>query len=875
MNVWRLFIISLLSFFILPSFAQKKQFQGRVITTDSLSLQAIVSLKKTDSSTVNKMVTDSSGRFFYTHIVDGNYILQVEAVGYNTSCIPFEVRTGKYTLPKVIQLSVSTNDLGSVVVSSKKPAVIIKEDTIEYRSSAIKLGADATTEDIFQKIPGLEVSKNGSIKANGEPVTQIYVDGKPFFGTDIRAVTQNFPADMIDKIQVINKKPEGAIDDGSYEKIINITLKKNKKLGIFSNNAIGNGTSNRYDMKTSTNYLHYDTKLSIMGTASNINGSDANSPGDLRNNSFKISFATSSRKFDISTWAAFVENNNNVAQQLYRQNIYADSSNNYLEQSDNHNKNKNFNTGLYLEYKPDSFSVIKLNESAGYAASNLANNAIFKTIEQKTAGFININNGTSSANVNNASAWLNGTINYERRLGFNGRNISVDFSNRLNTNSGTYYNTYNNYFTDSSFDFIQNRYTDQKNNNSGVTASTSYFEPLTANSSLGVSYSWNYNNNDLPKEIYNYDPLTGLHDSMLTSYSNHFDNTSNCGTATLTYNYRTKKIGFSAWVKYKNANLNSNAFDKDSNYHSNFKGLLPNISFYTLTKKFSQNIDYNMYIKAPDALQLQPVIDATNPLFIQLGNPDLKYTVVQMLRYKCNWYNSKKETGINARASFSMLSNNISSNINYNQSTGQQVITSVNTSGAYNWNAWCTFYKPFHIGYDKIKWNINVSGGGYSNMNLFNGESNVTTYSMMKILTGFLYDTKSWIDLRTNFSFMRQENQYSMQGDLNTAIDYITINPVVTIRPTESTEINIDYDHRMLNSNDGTLSNNINLLNANVKQYVDDKKAIAVSLKAFDLLNENNNTVRSFGDNFIQDINFNSLSRYLLLSVSFRLEHFN
>lgn len=870
MNLWRLFIISLFSFFILPSFAQKKQLQSRVITTDSFPLQAIITFKKTDSSVLTKLITDSAGYFSYPRINDGHYLFQVEALGYLSSVIPFEVKGHNYTVPKTISLSVNTNDLGAVVVVSKKAAVVIKQDTLEYNSSSVKLGTDATTEDIFKKLPGIEVNKNGSINANGEPVTQIYVDGIPFLGTDIRAVTQNFPADMIDKIQVINKKPEGAINDGVYEKIINITLRKNKKSGMFGNNALGYGTSNRYDMKTSTNYLHYDTKLSIIGNSSNINGSDANSPGDLRANSLKISFATSTKKIDISTWAVVNETNNNVVQQLQRQNLYADSSNNYFEQNENQNKNRTINTGLYLEYKPDSFSLIKLNESAGYATGTVVNNTAFETIEQKTGAFIN--NGTSSGNNNNTSAWLNGTINYDRRLGLNGRNISIDFSNRLNTDRGNYYNIYNNnYFTDSSFDLFQNRYTDQQNNNRGVTTSASYFEPLSAKSSLGISYSWNYNKNDLPKETYDYNPLTGLQDSMLTSFSN----TSNSGTTTLTYNYKTKKIGFSAWVKYRNANLSSNSFDKDSNYHSYFNGLLPNFSFYTLNKKFSQNIDYNMYVKAPDALQLQPVIDANNPLSIQFGNPDLKYTIVQMLRYKCNWYNSKKETGINARVSFSMLSNNISNNITYDQSTGQQSIKPVNTNGAFNWTAWCTFYKPFHIGDDKIKWNINFSGSGYSNMNLLNGESNTTTYSMMRILTGFLYDTKSWIDLRTNFSFMRQENQYSLQSAFNTAIDYITINPVVTIRPTETTEINIDYDHRMLNSNDGTLSNNVNLLNANVKQYVDEKKAIAVSLKAFDLLNENNNTIRSFGDNFIQDMSFNSLSRYLLLSVSFRLEHFN
>jgi hypothetical protein len=222
-----------------------------------------------------------------------------------------------------------------------------------------------------------------------------------------------------------------------------------------------------------------------------------------------------------------------------------------------------------------------------------------------------------------------------------------------------------------------------------------------------------------------------------------------------------------------------------------------------------------------------------------------------------------------------VFSNNISNDLTYDETTGKQISTPYNTDGAYSWNAWCNFYRPINIGDDKIKWNINIAGSGYSNTNLLNGEPNITTHNMMKVLTAFLYDTRSWIDLRTNFGFTRQTNKYSLQNNLNGATDYITINPVVTIRPTQTTEINIDYDHRALNSNDGSVNNNVNLLNANIRQYVDDKKAIAISLKAFDLLNENTSTIRTFGDNYMQDLSSNILSRYLLLSVSFRLQHFN
>ena len=522
MDVRRLFIIPPLMFFFFSVSAQKQQ-QSRVLTSDSLQIQAIISLKKSDSSVISKIITDSSGNFSIKKIDEGSYILQVEALGYKTYFFSFDVKSGTFIIPKTIVLTVNEKDLGSVIVTTKKPQVVVKQDTLEYSGSSVKLGEDATTEDIFQKLPGIEVNRNGSIKANGEPVTQIFVDGKPFFGGDIRAVTQNFPADMIDKIQVINKKPDGVVDDGSYEKIINITLKRNKKNGLFGNNTIGYGTSNHYDAKANINYLHYDTKLSFIGNASNVNSGDANAPGNLKANGAKISFATTAKNIDISTWAGFEQMNNTVVQQLYRQNIYSDSSTNYSEQSRNYSHNNNFNTGIYLEYKPDSFSVIKINESAGYARSVSDNNNSFETVESKAIALIN--NGTSYTSGSSDASWLSGNINYFRRLSFNGRNFNVNLSNRLSKSGGDYYNIYNNnYCKDSNLYLSQNRYTDQENLNNGLVASTSYVEPLSAKSSISGSYAWNYNKSDLPRDVYEFDPVTATYDSLLPSISNHFNN---------------------------------------------------------------------------------------------------------------------------------------------------------------------------------------------------------------------------------------------------------------------------------------------------------------------------------------------------------------
>jgi hypothetical protein len=886
MNVRHLVLFAIIFLTASPIWAQKNRVAAQIISTDSFTVEATISICTTDTGLLQKQLTDITGFFLFSKVKDGHYLLQVEAIGFTTMVVPFNMQRGKQSLPAKLLLATAFNDLQSVVVTTKKPTVVVKKDTTEYNVASVKTGRDATVEDIFQKLPGVEVSKNGTIKAQGETITQIFVDGKPFFGTDIKAVTQNFPADMIEKIQVIDKRSDqaiaGNIDDGNYEKIINITLKKNRQKGLFGNNTIGYGTSQRYEAKANANYLNYDTKLSLIAGAANtgINSNgvqDANAPGGLNNSQVKISYtAKPGRKLDISTWAGFEQQHNKVEQEIYRRNVYADPFTRYTENNHSNNRFKSINAGLYLEYKPDSFSVIKINEYAGYSKNVFVNAAAFETLLAQSDHTLNKGNSTSSSNT--STPWVNGNASYIRRLGYNGRNLSIDLSNRINSYDARVYNVFNNiyYPADSSYSLLQNRYQYQQNSNNAFRASAVYCEPLAAKSTLSFGYAWDYNNSDLPKEVYEYNATTGLYDSILTAFSNHFKNNSQSGTASVTYNFKTKNTGFSVGARWKNAAINSsNTFDKDSSYNRSFNGLLPNLGFYKTGKRFRLNLDYNMYIRAPEALQLQPVIDNSNPLYLRLGNPGLKYAVVQTLQYKLNWYNGRKETGINARASFSVLSNNISNDLQYDAATGRQVSTPVNIQGAYNWNAWCTYYKPIYIGDDKIKWNINLSGTGYNNSNFLNGAVNITSYSMMKIFTCFYYDTPGWINLRTNFSFTSQTNRYSLQNNLNAAATYITINPVIALRPAKNTEINLDYDHRQVNSDASTLNSDANLFNASIKQYIGEQKAVAVSLKAFDILNENNNILWSYGDNYVQETQLNTLTRFLLLSISFRLQHFN
>jgi hypothetical protein len=342
----------------------------------------------------------------------------------------------------------------------------------------------------------------------------------------------------------------------------------------------------------------------------------------------------------------------------------------------------------------------------------------------------------------------------------------------------------------------------------------------------------------------------------------------------LNYNYTGKKAGFGAGIRWQDAITKSRAFGKDSIYQQSYYGFSPNLSFYANARGMRFNIYYSFNVQAPQASQLQPVVDNANPLYIKLGNPDLKYAEVHSIRYNINYYNSHSETGFNSNAGFSAITNNITNSTTFNSVTGSQTTQPINTDGAYNWNAWLSYFSPIYFGKDKVKWNVNVNAWGNRNVNLLNGEENVNLTSYAKVYLGLTYDSPKWIDMHTGFSLSRQTSEYSLQTSLNNTSYYLDVNPDVTIAPTKNMEINIEYDYRQTTGQSAGFNTSVNMLNADIVQYFGSKKTIWLKLKAYDLLNQNVSIWRSTNDNYIQDTRATVLSRFLLLSLNFRLNKF-
>ena len=165
--------------------------------------------------------------------------------------------------------------LDEVVVTKEEPPVTLVGDTVQYNAGSFKTAPNASVEQLLKKLPGMEVDKDGTIKAQGEKVTRVLVDGKEFFGNDPKMATKNLPADAIDKVQVYDKQSEQAqltgFEDGNYEKTINLKLKKDKKKGMFGKASLGGGTNERVEGRFNVNSFKGARQMSVIGMGNNTN----------------------------------------------------------------------------------------------------------------------------------------------------------------------------------------------------------------------------------------------------------------------------------------------------------------------------------------------------------------------------------------------------------------------------------------------------------------------------------------------------------------------------------------------------------------------------------------------------------------------------
>jgi hypothetical protein len=240
-----------------------------------LTSGTVVLLNPLDSTLEFFGVTNQQGQFLIRNIKEGNYVLQASFIGFHSLYSPIKIPREKGSDLGDLILKPMPVDLAGAEVVGEAVPLGISGDTIIYNAAAFKTKPDAVTEDLLKQLPGIEVDRAGNIKALGEDVNQLYVDGKEFFGSDPKVATRNIPADAIHQVQVYDKKSDDAeftgIDDGTRNKTVNLKMRKDRKKGVFGDVLGGYGTGNHY--KASGKAYHFTDKIQVagLGMINNVN----------------------------------------------------------------------------------------------------------------------------------------------------------------------------------------------------------------------------------------------------------------------------------------------------------------------------------------------------------------------------------------------------------------------------------------------------------------------------------------------------------------------------------------------------------------------------------------------------------------------------
>ena len=374
----------------IASFAQHSIQSTVFDTKNGLPLElATVRLLKADgdSALVQGCQTDTKGSFALTKIKKGNYILKVSSIGYLEYRKPITMDS-KDVILKNIQLTENVKLLDEVKVTGTAAQMVVKGDTMEYNATAFKTAENAVVEDLLKRLPGVEISNEGKITVNGQEIKKVRVDGKKFFNDDIEMTTKNLPAEMIDKIQVLEQKSDMAqltgFEDDDTERIINLTTKPNRKKGVFGNVTAGGGldTNNeiRYDGNAFVNIMDGEAQTAITGGANNTNttrssrgrfggGGGSNSGITATQNIGVNNNTILNPKLKIGGDASFNHSKNLSETQSERESYLKDQIYNNNDSTTATNESYSANMRLELEWKPDSLSTFVIQPNMNYSKS--------------------------------------------------------------------------------------------------------------------------------------------------------------------------------------------------------------------------------------------------------------------------------------------------------------------------------------------------------------------------------------------------------------------------------------------------------------------------------------------------------------------------
>ncbi len=871
-----------------------------------------VLLEAKDSVMQSFALTDKNGNFNLSDAPKGDYILQITFVGYKTFLKNISVDgLQKEIHIDTISLEKNSNDLKEVIVQGDKIPIQLKGDTVEYNADAFKTQPNADVEALLKKLPGVEVDKDGNIKAQGETVKKITVDGKDFFTDDPKMATKNLPADAIDKVQVYNKKSETSeftgVDDGETEKTINLTLKDNKKTGKFGSVTVGGGkqdemsTDARYYGKLSYNKFSAKNKFSLIGLANNTNEQgftfqDISSfSGGMQNvwdnnffgrNNDAGSLSGSGQGISDNLAGGMNLNNsavknlelnlnyvysytNNVLDQNSKKNYFG-LENNFISSTTSYQQlfNHNHRANLKAVYKFSENSNLTLKSNMNYTAADkniLSIQGNFVSAEQLN------NSSTSDSKTNSNGLNIKNNLIFKQKFKKVGRTFVFDgsFNWRAYNSTGNLNSSQTTYDTSVGFitkHILQNQLSDNPRNT--LALKFTYTEPLTTESVLEFGYVHQNSLNGTKKTFYDITSNTEikvLNDSLSSDYNNQYS--FDKGGIKLRYN--KGNTNFAVGVTVQNSLLNGTSQKSDLPIKKNFLKTLPSLS---LVQKFDHagrlNFNYQAKVNEPSIDQLQPVIDNTNPLAIYIGNPNLDAEYQHTLNLNYNYFSQYSSTSLFIYTYTTYGTGHIINAVTFDSSF-VQTTEPVNSKYQFYTSLYPSFSTP--IKFLGVKIGLEPGGEYTDGLIFINGRQTGTKTYSTDVDVSLENKKKDAIDWTIGTAYTFNQTKYA--GNASASQKYFSWDYYVELEEdfSDAFTLSSDFHYNIYNNSSFTAQQVIPIWNAYLSfQFLKNDRG-ELKLGAHDILNKENGLTQTAYQNYTEQKTVNTLGRYYLLTFAYNL----
>ncbi len=729
----RFFLIVAAVLMMHPAYSQNFTLKGRLVNPDGEGLPSstVLLLNPSDSTMVNFGMSDTGGFFEIKNIVRNDYLLRVSYVGYEVMKLPVAPPDGDILEMGVIRLPERRTILGEVTIEGERVSMTIRGDTIEYDALAFGVQPHEMVEDLLKRLPGVEVDPDGTIRAQGEQVRRVLVDGREFFGRDPQMATQNLPADAVSKVHVFDERSEQArftgIDDGERERTMNLELKEEHRQGMFGNTTLGYGPDNKFQGHTNINRFDGGNQYSILGMGNNINrqgfsmadyvnfsggpqtlmgggGGGMRQTGGGGSTSIPVNFdgrpgtngimtswaggANMNRNFrdqtDLNVSYFYNQLNHDLSQNIERENFLPQGNYDYFQDSSQDSENHNHRLNLRLDHKFSDKSSLLLT----FAGTLNNTESQFNSTSSNYSAEGLQNSGEQLSNSEGRNLNMLSSLLWRQRLSKPGRTISAgfDFNAGQNDRTGRLEAVNSFYREITEVDSIlQNNYLD--NINRTFRTNLSYTEPLGNRRFLELSYRLTMNNNDAEQQVFDIIEGQEVTNLLLTNIYNN--------------QYIYHRGGFNIMINRDMYNLTLGAYLQASsldgeierpddgetsfvNIGENYIHLLPLARFNYQFSSFRRlTVNFETSVQEPSVQQLQPVIDNRDPLNLYVGNPDLDPAYRNRLTMRFNSFNPVSSFGFFVFATADYVRDAIANAV-YVDDNLVRTITPVNTQNNLN-----------------------------------------------------------------------------------------------------------------------------------------------------------------------------------------------